>query len=140
MISRSLVHSLQRMPEMIPLLIQQFIWSRCTEAATHSIQYTFMTCYHFERYMAPQLNLKTVESQMLGNCCSMMHHSTHSFQVYSTNDNFPHCIPQQQHLNHSYFVITLICLERDVYILNLHSLNRYKNSNILQTCTTSVLV
>lgn len=99
-----------------------------------------MTCYHFERYMAPQLNLKTVESQMLENCCTMTHHSTHSFQVYSSNDNLPHHIPQQQHLNHSYFVITLICLERQVYILNLHPLNRYKNSNILQTCTTSVLV
>ena len=36
--------------------------------------------------------------------------------------------------------ITLICLKREVYILNLHSLNSYKNSDILQTCTTSVQV
>jgi len=44
--------------------------------------------------MAPQLNLKTVESQMLENCCSMKHHSTHSFRVYLSNDNLPHHIPQ----------------------------------------------
>jgi len=44
--------------------------------------------------MAPKVNLKTVESQMLGNCFSMIHHSTHSFQVYSSNDNLPHHIPQ----------------------------------------------